>query len=256
MKHVEHTYWVERQASYHSKERNFNLKVYIKDDSETVNVGLISFGIGITEVAQVALSELMDSKRVRKVVILWASRFGQDAECFYPKSDSVRLLSEGACISEKTAQDCDVVEYFLSRASSGVFGDRLSIVHIFSQEPDKKECFGDTCLHGRIDDNVLKEVFREFICDRDEKQIDTKFLSVGTAEMMDQAYDRLARLGFDTKSDETGKHRLLLKASSRTASSDRIPSPLATIGESAGDSSKKRVASPMVEHEEKRLRVE
>jgi NAD(P)H-flavin reductase len=229
MRNVEHTYWSERQASYHSKERNIG-------DCQTVNVGLISFGIGITEVAQVALSELLDTERVNKVVILWASRFEQDVECFYPRckskvADAARPFGKKN-INGNTVRKQDVVEYFLSRASNGAFGDRLKIVHILSQDADKEECVGESCMHGRIDDDVLKQVFQGFLSDRDQKNIDARFLAVGTAAMMEQAYERLARLGFDTKSDETGKNRLLLKATSKKLASDRIPSPSVAIGRS------------------------
>lgn len=77
-----------------------------------------------------------------------------------------------------------------------IYPNRFRFVRILSRQEKQG------CLHGRIDNNVLQQVFRP-------KRSDwARFLSVGTKEMMFRTYDMLAGIGFPMP-----QHALLPKKS-------------------------------------------
>jgi NAD(P)H-flavin reductase len=86
-------------------------------------VGVIAYGVGITEGLPVARAEL-EKGRAKRVVLLWASRTMEDT--FW--HNEIQELSQN-------------------------YPERFQIVHIFSREKR------DGCLHGRIDPSVLETVF-------------------------------------------------------------------------------------------------
>lgn len=103
-------------------------------------VGLVAYGVGITEAWPIAKAELK-SDRAQKVVLLWASR---------TKSD--------------TFWNDEMEEY------KKKYPDTFQLVHIYSRENVPG------CLHGRIDPEVLADVF--------DGGAEARFLSVGTKAMM------------------------------------------------------------------------
>jgi len=87
-------------------------------------VGIVSFGVGITEALPVGRAEL-EKGDARKVVLLWASRTMADT---FWGTEIDALLKE--------------------------YGDKFEVVYILSRETK------EGCLHGRIDADVLKKVFQ------------------------------------------------------------------------------------------------
>jgi NAD(P)H-flavin reductase len=90
------------------------------------NVGIIAYGVGITEGLPVARAEL-EKFDAKKVVLLWASRTMEDT--------------------------------FWNDDLQKEYPDRFEMVYILSRE--KKE----GCLHGRIDPSVLSSVFEGIASD-------------------------------------------------------------------------------------------
>lgn len=119
-------------------------------------VGMVAYGVGITEVLPVAQAEL-EKGDAKKVILLWASRTMDDT--FWH----------------------DDIEALMKK-----YPDNFEIVHILSRE--KK----DDCLHGRIDSSVLEKVFDVPKEERDE----ARFLSVGTKEMMRMTDKMFSQIGF------------------------------------------------------------
>jgi ferredoxin-NADP reductase len=201
---VEHVFWKERQKGYWANERNVTTVALDEDKGDGCHICLIAFGIGITEVAPVALSELRDPC-VKKVTILWALKRWSDA--------SWVMRAEGDEYPD------DLVRQFFVQQKQGRFGDRVQIKFILSQEehPD--------CLHGRISADTLKTVF----LDQQSKQEHLRFLAVGTAAMITFAYEMLGNLGLDIamKDHWTGKNLLYRKLSGAAHTSERTASPLA-----------------------------
>lgn len=119
-------------------------------------VGIIAYGVGITEGLPVARAEL-EKGLAKKLVLLWASR--TMADTFWNEQ------------IEKLKTD---------------FPDTFQIVYILSREEN------DDCLHGRIDRTVLSSVFDVPQDERDQ----ARFLSVGTKEMMKLTDGMLAEIGY------------------------------------------------------------
>lgn len=117
------------------------------------NVGIVVFGVGITEGLPVARAEL--DGEAEEVVLLWASRTMDDA--FW--------LDEIGALEEE-------------------FPGRFRVVHILSRE------VRDGCLRGRIDQEVLGDIFGAWQGD------DARFLPVGTKEMMAITDGLLGEIGF------------------------------------------------------------
>lgn len=195
---VEHVFWEERNRGYYCNERN------IPPQSESsYYLGLISFGIGITEIAPVAMSELLDD-RVKKVTILWANKFWSDAAWVW----------KGAA----AGQTDDVVHRFFSE--QGKYGSRLQIRHILSREERTEACF-----HGRINPDVLRQAFLE----TDTPKQNIKFLAVGTAQMIDDTYGQLSELKLDIAKKGHqwfGNNLLYRKCAASSACGERVSSPL------------------------------
>ena len=87
-------------------------------------VGIVVFGVGITEGLPVARAELNDGS-AEKVVLLWASRTTHDT--FW--KDEIQSLC-------------------------GQYPDQFEMVRIFSREAQ------EGCLQGRVNQDVLKKVFQ------------------------------------------------------------------------------------------------
>jgi len=87
-------------------------------------VGIIAYGVGMTEGLPIAKAEL-EKGDAKRVVLLWASRTSNDT--FWNK--------DIASLSEK-------------------YPEKFQMVHILSRE--KRE----GCLHGRVNSNVLQQVFQ------------------------------------------------------------------------------------------------
>jgi len=194
---VEHVFWKERNRGYYCNERNIE-----SQSGSSYYVNLISFGIGITEIAPVAMSELLDD-RVKKVTILWANKCWSDAAWVW----------EGA----ETGQTDDLVHRFF--AEQGKYGSRLQIKHILSREERPEACF-----HGRINPAVLRQAFLETGIPNQSM----RFLAVGTTQMIDDAYGQLGELGLDIAKKEhwSGNNLLYRKCAASSACGERGFSPL------------------------------
>ena len=129
-------------------------------------VGIIAYGVGITEALPVAKAEL-EKNDAQQVVLLWASR--TQADTFW--NDDIQELEQQ-------------------------YPTKFKMVYIFSREEV------DGCLKGRIDPQILSEVFHGA---KDTKE-GARFLSVGTKDMMRMTDRMLSEVGFDMP-----KHALLPK---------------------------------------------
>ena len=137
------------------------------------HVGLVAYGVGITECLPVAAAEL--SKDDAKVVtLLWASkRYGDK---FW--LDSIQELREA-------------------------YPSRFTFYTILSREEREGS------LKGRINADILKQVFLDAWCE-DAEMDSMRFLAIGTKPMMKDCYAHLGTLGFEASKDG-GKHALFKK---------------------------------------------
>jgi len=113
-------------------------------------VGIIAYGVGMTEALPVARAELDHGSRV---TLLWASRTLQDT---FWKDQTNALHAQ--------------------------YPQHFRLKHILSRQQD------EDCLHGRINADILQQVFH--------KQDDYRFLVVGTKEMMSNTYALLESIGY------------------------------------------------------------
>lgn len=141
-------------------------------------VGLIAYGVGITEAWPIAKAELDDHREADKVILLWASRTKADTFWNQEMEDYQRK-----------------------------YPDKFQLVHIFSRETV------EGCLYGRVDSSVLAKVFKTNN-DDDNKNCNVvnnqelRFLSVGTKQMMKRTDEMLEEIGFPMS-----QHSLLAKES-------------------------------------------
>jgi NAD(P)H-flavin reductase len=194
---VEHVFWKERARGYFANTRNM-----ASGSQASYTVALVAYGIGITEIAPVALSELKDP-RVKQVRILWATKTWSDVEWVWDDSEEHQ----------------DLIHHFFRQQQQGFYGTRLQLTHILSQE----ERSG--CLHGRVSANVLRQVYLDDQVPRD----DLRFLAVGTTTMIDFTYETLSELGLDASRSTgswSGGNLLYGKLPEASAASGRQPSPL------------------------------
>jgi len=194
---VEHVFWKERNRGYFANTRNI-----VSGSQASVTVALIAFGIGITEVAPVALSELKDLQ-VKQVRILWATKTWSDVDWVWSDSEEHQ----------------DMVHHFFRQQQEGTYGTRLQLTHILSQE----ERSG--CLRGRVSANVLRQVF----LDDQFPRKDLRFLAVGTTAMIDSTYETLSDIGLDASRSTgswSGGNLLYGKLPEASGTSMRQASPL------------------------------
>jgi len=194
---VEHVFWKERNRGYFANTRNM-----VSGSQTSYTVALIAYGIGITEVAPVALSELKDP-HVKQVRILWATKTWSDVDWVWADSEEHQ----------------DLVHHFFRQQQQGTYGARLQLTHILSQE----ERSG--CLRGRVSANVMRQVFLDDQVSRE----DLRFLAVGTTVMIDFTYETLSDLGLDasrSSSSWSGGNLLYGKLPQASATSARRASPL------------------------------
>jgi ferredoxin-NADP reductase len=148
-------------------------------------VGVIAFGVGITEGLPVSRAEL-EKGDAQQVVLLWASR--TSADTFWHEE----------------------IEDLLQTYPSS-----FQVVRILSRE--KK----DGCLFGRINPEVLRKVFGEHLnsCNSalEPSNKRARFLPVGTKEMMNQTNQMLeeALSSEDNSNEQTETLELLLKKSKK-----------------------------------------
>lgn len=135
-------------------------------------LGLIAYGVGITEILPVAEAEL-EKGDSEKVVVLWASRTSEDL--FW--ADKVKELEEN-------------------------YPDKFEMVYIFSREESPNEAI----LKGRIDPSVLQEVFEPRMEKANIGHKDARFQAVGTKEMIALTGSMLTKIGYPMP-----KHELLPK---------------------------------------------
>jgi len=132
-------------------------------------VGLIAYGMGITECFQIAAKELSDEK-VSEVVLVYSTRTAEEQEIMGPELRS---------LEEKYGEK------------------RFRLVQLLTREKN------DGMMHGRIDEELLKEVFPWERCKED-----ARFLPVGTANMITDATCKLESIGYKM----TIEHNLLLSS--------------------------------------------
>jgi len=123
-----------------------------------VRVGLIAFGIGVTELYRVAVSELRDPG-VQTVVLLYATRSKEEQEVMNPELLDLEARHEGRFRLERT----------LSRECAAGFRS------------------------GRVDAAMFADVFPW----ADANRANVRFLPSGTREMMKDAMAMLDGLGYD-----------------------------------------------------------
>ena len=137
------------------------------------HVGLVAYGVGITECLPMAAAELRKDE-AKAVTLLWASKKYGDKFWL----DSIEELRRAYPV-------------------------RFSFATILSRE--KRE----GSLQGRIDADVLKQVFLDS-WNGDVDKNSMRFLAIGTKPMMKDCYGHLETLGFEASKDG-GKHALLKK---------------------------------------------
>lgn len=124
--------------------------------------GGVAYGVGITEILPVAEAELKKGD-AEKVVVLWASRTSNDTFWL----DKIAKLE---------------IQY----------PEKFEMVHIYSREehPDPR------VLKGRIDPQVLANVFMPRIENAHISKKDARFLAVGTKEMIGLTGRMLGNIGY------------------------------------------------------------
>lgn len=119
-------------------------------------VGLIAYGVGITEALPLAKAEL-GKGNAEQLILLWATRTKDDWFWY----DRIAELSS-------------------------YFPDKFRMVHILSRENE------EGALHGRIDADVIQKVFDFPV---QEKEM-VRFLSIGTKGMMASTDKLLTSVGY------------------------------------------------------------
>ena len=122
-------------------------------------VGVIAYGVGITEALPVAKAEL-EKGDAQQVVLLWASK--TQADTFW--NDEIQELATQ-------------------------YPTKFQMVYIFSREDV------DGCLKGRINPQILSDVFHG--ANDNTTKVEARFLSVGTKDMMRMTDRMLSEIGFD-----------------------------------------------------------
>ena len=128
-------------------------------------VGIIAYGVGITEGLPVARAEL-EKGDADEVTLLWSSRTKADT-FWHDEIDSLQRTYPG----------------------------KFRMVYIFSREQN------DACLHGRVNPDVLKQVFKP------PNPEDARFHSIGTPEMMDLTNSMLEQNGYFMPKNELLPHQ-------------------------------------------------
>mmetsp|Transcript_32389 Transcript_32389/g.102850 ORF Transcript_32389/g.102850 Transcript_32389/m.102850 type:complete len:281 (-) Transcript_32389:24-866(-) len=124
-----------------------------------IGFGLVAFGVGITEIFEIAKAELTRSA-CQRVLLLWANRSWSD-----------------------------VFDVETINAVASASGGRLQIIHLLSREQR------EGCLQGRISVEVLKEAFAPLL-DGSLDKAALRFLAVGTRGMKVHTAQCLSELGF------------------------------------------------------------
>ena len=164
-------------------------------------VGVVAFGVGITEALPIARAELEAATDAQQVLLLWASRTAQ--ETFWHSQfaelkakHGVRFKVVTILSREKQHQDPNCLECG-DRGQSSTAGAGAGVGAGAGADMGIHEA----ALHGRIDDKVLQTVFDEHWgtsiggeneCARKE----VRFLPVGTKDMMRQTEVLLAKIGY------------------------------------------------------------
>lgn len=143
------------------------------------HVGIVAFGVGITEAMPIAAAELAKAE-ASSVVLLWASR--TLADTFW--HDKAAALKEQ-------------------------YGDRFALVIVLSRDPTNAAAD----YHGRVTPDLLHQVFAErwgHAIEDNTLRDNTRFLTVGTKDMMKAADAMLTDIGYPG-GGYSGKHALLTK---------------------------------------------
>eukprot|EP00040_Diaphanoeca_grandis_P002282 m.21104 g.21104 ORF g.21104 m.21104 type:complete len:257 (-) comp13257_c0_seq1:102-872(-) len=147
-----------------------------KKRSAGKHVGIIAFGVGITEAMPIAEHEL-EKPEAESVVLLWASRTMGDT--FW--HDKAALLKQK-------------------------YGQRFKLVIVLSRDKDI-----NASHYGRVTPALLRTVFAEPWGEQDnDSKFNTRFLTVGTKEMMKGVDAMLTEIGYHG-GGFSGKHALLFK---------------------------------------------
>lgn len=117
-------------------------------------VNLVAYGIGMTEIFQLAKAEL-EKGDARQVRLLYANRYAQDA--IY-KEELAQLVQ--------------------------LYQDRFTLTYIFSRDEVKD------ALKGRVDAQVLKDVFSLPTSTADPRHCEQRFQVVGSQEMIQQTWNK------------------------------------------------------------------
>jgi len=131
-------------------------------------VGIIAYGVGITEGLPIAQAEL-EKGDAEQVHLLWSSR--TKADTFW--HDDIDAL-------QRTYPDKFRMDYMVSRERHN----------------------GDGSLHGRVNPEVLQQVFQPG-CSPDE----VRFHAIGTPDMMDMTYKMLEENGYSMPKNELLPHQ-------------------------------------------------
>jgi NAD(P)H-flavin reductase len=135
----------------------FSLRAKRRRNPGTSVVGIIAFGVGITEALPVARAEL-EKGDAKTVKLVWASR--TMADTFW--HDKIQQLEK---------------EY----------PEKFEIIHVLSREER------EGTLYGRLSPERLKELF---VVKDEEERSQARFLPVGTKEMMATTDGWLTKIGF------------------------------------------------------------
>lgn len=123
-------------------------------------VGIVAFGVGITEAIVVAEHQLLleGDASVAKVVLLWANRAWEDTFWHHRLEQLVEA-----------------------------HGERFQLVHALSREERPG------CLHSRVTSSLLEQVFGAL------DQARSTYLAVGTKQMKKQTYAAMVSVGLSAK---------------------------------------------------------
>ena len=121
-------------------------------------VGLVAYGIGITELYWTALNELQDPQ-VEEVVLLYATRTMEDQKVFGPELEELQAREP-----------------------------RFRLERVLSRECARG------ARNGHVSAAMLAEIF-PWVSDRKLKE-EARFAAAGTKDMMEMTYEWLKQLGY------------------------------------------------------------
>jgi NAD(P)H-flavin reductase len=153
-----------------------SVRVFVMGRNERrqgTHVGLVAFGVGITEALPIAEAELAKGY-AKKVHLLWAAR--TYADMFWHDEISALEHKHAGCFEVTRILSQEDMKSTTAAGEGGCGGGQVFLPK------------------GRVDHKVLANVFGNWISN--DGEIEARFVAVGTKPMMRQAEKNLTKAGF------------------------------------------------------------